>query len=270
MSELHPLTLPEKGEIEELVRLSYQALERNLEERSRTVINERGWGETISAMNRGMPERMRPMEPWEPVPPPPEVWNQNNVLFDRHFMSQPYTEYEEIYPDRNTPAQVPLPSSHTREHPSAMRRERQIIVPPPTEGGRREQDTMNTAPPEVRFTLPRVQLASGTADIAKEAQEIPAKPSSRTTMTDEEVLLVRARLARAQKRKEEAEKAKDITTVFDLTTYGIPDMKAKLEKLLEQQRQEREKSHAPVAQDEKNKGSHHTEVDTESEYEDDE
>ena len=272
MSKMHQLTLPEKGEIEELVRLSFQALERNLEERSRTVINERGWGEAISAMNREMPE-MRSNEPWAAPQYPPtrlEDWNQNNALHDRHFRSRPYTEYEEIYPDESTPAEAPLPRLHTREHSSARRRARPIRTSPPIEDGRQEQDTTKRVRSEVRFTLPRVQLVSGTADVAKEAQTSSAKPNYRTTKTDEELLLVRQRLERAKKRKEEAEKAKDIATAFDLTTYGIPDMEAKLEGLLNQQREEREKSHAPVSQNEKNKTFRHTEVETESEYDDDE
>ena len=63
------LILPKKGQIEELVRLSYQAFERNLEERSKRIIKERGWGEAIDAMNRRMP-RTRPNQPWaEPQHP---------------------------------------------------------------------------------------------------------------------------------------------------------------------------------------------------------
>ena len=223
-------------------------------------------------MNRGMPE-MRSNEPWtapQYPPPRPEYWNQNNALLDRHFRSRTHTEYEEIYPDESPPAEAPLPRRHTREHPSARRRARPIRIPPPIEDGRQEQDTTKRARSEVRFTLPRVQLVSGTADVGKEAQTSSAKPNVRTTKTDEELLLVCQRLERAMKRKEEAEKAKDVATAFDLTTYGIPDMEAKLENLLKQQREEREKSHAPVSQNEKNKTSHHTEVETESEYDDDE
>ena len=216
---------------------------------------------------------MRSNEPWtapQYPPPRPEYWNQNNALLDRHFRSRTHTEYEEIYPDESPPAEAPLPRRHTREHPSARRRARPIRIPPPIEDGRQEQDTTKRARSEVRFTLPRVQLVSGTADVGKEAQTSSAKPNVRTTKTDEELLLVCQRLERAMKRKEEAEKAKDVATAFDLTTYGIPDMEAKLENLLKQQREEREKSHAPVSQNEKNKTSHHTEVETESEYDDDE
>ena len=65
--------------------------------------------------------------------------------------------------------------------------------------------------------------------------------------TDDELRSVRQRLERAKKRKEEAEKAKDIQAAFDLSTYTVPELEAKLEAALKQQRQEWEKSAAPVS-----------------------
>ena len=269
---LSPANLPEKGEIEEIVRLSYQALERNLEERSKTVINERGLGEAINAMNRGVPG-MRSNEPWtapQYPPPRPEYWNQQNPLYDRYVTHRPYTGYENIWPDESTPAQAPLPHLHTREHPSARRRARPIVTQLPIESGLQEQDTTKTTRPEVRFTIPRAQLVSGTADTAKRAQTKSAKPDVPTTKTDNELQSVRQRLERAKKRKEEAEKARDIPTAFDLTSFVIPDIEAELEKVLKRQREEREKSSPPVSQNEEDKIFRHTEVETESEYSHDE
>ena len=249
-----------QGEIEELVRLSYQALERNLEERSRTVINERGLGVAISAMNRGM--RYEDLGPSRP--PRPEDWNQDNPLYDRNFNNREYFEDEVNY------REAPLPYLSTREDPSASRRANPIIIPPPVEVGGQEQDTMKRTRSEVRFTLPRMQPVFGTADIAKEAQTNLAKPNFPVSKTDDELRSVRQRLERAKKRKEEAEKAKDVQTANDLTIYAIPELEAKLETVLKQQRKEQEKSAAPVSQKQENRRSHRTEVEMESEDDDDE
>lgn len=251
----------EKGEIEELVRLSFQALERDLEERSRTIISERGWGEANNIRNRRVSE-MRSHEPWAaaPYPPPsPEYLNRNHTLTDTYLRSG----------DANAPAQGHLAPLPPRERPSVRRRARPIIIPPTTEGGRQEQDTMRTARSEMRFTLPRAQLFSHDADIATESRVNLAKPDVPTTKTDDEILSVRRRLERCRRRKVEAENGKDIASAYDLINFGIPDLEAKLENLLTQQR-EQEKLAAPVTQNEESKRSHHTEVETESEYSDDE
>ena len=123
--------------------------------------------------------------------------------------------------------------------------------------------------PEVRFTFPREQLVSGVADTTKETSSSPAKPDIPSTKTDNQLQIVRQRLERLRKRKEEAEKARDITTAADLIYYAIPELEADLEKLLKQQHEEREKSAAPVSQNEEEK-SHQAEVETESEGGEDE
>ncbi|KAL9136152.1 MAG: hypothetical protein Q9175_002651 [Cornicularia normoerica] len=279
MSWFQQLTLPEKGEIEELVRLSYQALERNLEERSRKVINERGWGEAISAMNRGMPE-MRSNKPWAAPqyedlprerPPRPEDWNQDNPPHDRHYRHRPYTnDGDYISIDESGPAHVPRPRLYTHEPLPARRRATRVIIPAPVEVERQEQDATRRTQSEVRFTLPRMQPISGTADIAKEAQTSSATNNVPMSKMDDELNSVRQRLERAKGRKEEAEKGKDTATAFDLTTYAIPELEAKLEMVLKQQRKEQEKSAAPVSQTEEHRRSLFTEVETESEYDDDE
>lgn len=265
MSWSQQLTLPEKGEIEELVRLSYQALERNLEERSRTVINERGWGEAISAMNRSNKPWAAPQDEDLPRerPPTPEDWS-------------PYTDYRNRHPHisiyKSGPAHIihPRPRLYTREPLPSRRRAKSIINPAPVEVERQEQDATRRTQSEVRFTLPRMQPVSGTADIAKEAQTSSATNNVSMSKIDDELNSVRQRLERAKGRKEEAEKGKDIATAFDLTTYAIPELEAKLEMVLKQQRKEQEKSAAPVSQNEEHRRSLHTEMETESEYDDDE
>ena len=237
-----------KGEIEELVRLSYQALERNIEERSRTVVRERDLEVAISAMNREMqyfiPHR----------PPRPGDWNFDN---------------REYFEDENPYWEAPLPYLHTHEDSFTSRRANPIIIPPSVEVGGQKQDTTRKTRSEVRFTLPRMQPGSGTTDIYQGAQINSAKPSVFISKTDDELHSLRQRLERAKKRKEEAEKAKDIHTAFDLTTYAIPELEAKLEKVLEQ-RKAQEKSTAPVSENHEDWRPHRNGVEMESEDDDDE
>ena len=224
----YQLTLSEKGEIEELVRLSYQALERNLEERSKTVIKERGWGESFDVMNRRVP-RMRPNEaraaPQYP-PPRPESRGQHMPPYDGDFRDRPHTEYEETSPNEYTAAGAP----HQFPEPPVM-------PPRPTiHFKRQEQDATKPTRPEVRFTFPREQLVSDFADTTKETPSSPAKPDTPSTKTDNQLQVVRQKLEGLRKRKEEAEKARDISTAADLTYYVIPDLEADLEELLEHER----------------------------------
>ncbi len=259
-----------KGEIEELVRLSYQALERNLEGRSKTLINEKGWRESIDAMNRRVP-RMRSNEPGAAPhypPPRPGYSNQNITVYESSSRRRPYTEYEDIPRDESIAGYANPPDLPTRENPSAGRRAKPIIIPPPVKSGRPKQDKTKTTQSEVRFTVPFAQLVSGTSDAPKETQTRSTKPIVPTTKIDHELQSVRQRLERAIKRKEEAEEDKDFAKVYDLTNYVIPDLERELETILKQQRSEQEKSPAPTSQEEKDKRSHQTKVEMETESED--
>ena len=268
----YQLTLSEKGEIEELIRLSYQALERNLEERSKTVIKERGWGEAVDVMNRRVP-RMRPNEPWaasQYPPPRPKSRGQHMPSYDGHFRHHPHTEYEETPPNGYTPAGAPRPYVDPYLDPYSDPYLDPYLDPPVMPARphihfeRQEQDATKPTRPEVRFTFPREQLVSDFADTAKEAPSSPAKPDTPSTKTNNQLQIVRQKLERLRKRKEEAEKARDISTAADLTYYVIPDLEAELEKLLKQQREEQEKSAAPMSQNKEDK-PRQSEVETESE-----
>ena len=268
----HRLTLFEKGEIEELVRLSYQGLARNLEERSKTVIKERGWGEAVDAMNRRVPQ-MRSYEPWAtphvPPPPRPEFRGEHMPSYDGSFRHHPRTEHEEIFRDESTPAQAPFTRVQTGADPPFRRHARPMTTSPPIPDKLSKQEAPKPVQPEVRFTFPREQLVSDVTDTTKEVPSSPAKPDTPLTKTDNQLQIVRQRLERLRKRKEEAEKARDITTAADLTYYAIPELEADLEKLLKQQREEQEKSAATVSQNEEDK-FHQAEVETESEGGEDE
>lgn len=219
---------------------------RNLEERSRTLIHERGLNVAINDALIGM--RYEHYNP--PGPPRPGDGNFNT---------------REYFGDENLYREAPLPYLHTPEDSFTSRRAKSIYIPPLVEVGGPEKDTTRRTRSEVRFTLPRMQPA----DIAKEAQTKSAKTNVPISKTDDELRSLRQRLERAKKRKEEAEKAKDIHTVFDLTTYAIPELEAKLEKVLEQRKAE-EKSTGPVSHNQEDWRSHRNGVEMESEDDDDE
>ena len=266
----HQLTLSEKGEVEELVRLSFQALERNLENRSKIVIKERGWGEAVDVMNRRGP-RMRPNEHWTaPQYPPqrPGSMDQNMPSYGGYFGDRPYPGHGETFPDESRQARASLPGAHTRGEPPAMRHERPMTAPPPNSYKLIEQDAPKSTRHEVRFTFPREQLVSDLVGSANEASSTSAKPDTSST-TDNRLHIVRQKLERLRKRKEKAEKDGDSITAADLIYYSIPEVEADLEKLLKQRREELEKSAAPVSQNEEDK-SHQVEVETESEGSDNE
>lgn len=260
-----------KIEIEELVKLSYQALDRYSKERSKTVIKERGWGEAINAMNfmPGMYPNNSSTTP-QYHPPMPESWKQNKPPYGEYTGHRPYTKYENLSPDKSAPSQAPLSFLPARKYPPVRRRARAALTSPPIEVERQGEEATKRTRPELRFALPRAQFASSTTDIAKEAQPSPAKSEVPASRTDDELQKARQRLEQVNKRKEEAEKARDLSTASDIIYYAIPDLKAQIEKLLKQQREEQEERVGPVSQTEVDKRSHHTEVETESEYSDDE
>ena len=260
-----------KREIEELVRLSYQARGRNLEERSKTVIKERGWGETVDIMNRSVPP-VRLHQPW-PAPhyprPTPGSWGQHMPSYDGYFRHHPQREHEEIFPDEIRPAPLPPSRVHTGGEPPVRLHERPMVASTPIHLERPEQDATKPTRTEVRFTFPREQLVSGSVDTTQKGPSSPAKPGTSSSKADNQLQIVRQRLERLRKRKEEAEEAKDITTAADLTYYAIPELEADLEKLLLQQREELENSAARVFHNEEDK-SRQAEVETESEGSEDE
>ena len=230
------------------------------------AIKERGWGEAIDVMNRRAP-RMHSDEPWpvpQDLPPRPELPGQHRPLYDGHLRHHPRTEHGEVFPDESIPARTPIARVQTRGDPPRGRHARPMRNSPSVPYKLLEQDALKPIRPEVRFTFPREQLVSDIVDTAKKAPSSPAKPDYPLTKTDNQLQIVRQKLERLRKRKEEAEKARDVTTAADLTYYAIPELEADLEKLLKQQREEQKNSAAPASQNEEDK-SHQAEVETESE-----
>ncbi len=263
--------MPEKSDIEELVKLSYQALEKDSKERSKTVIKERGWGEAIDGMNRG-PDMYSTGFPAVPrgSPPMPEIWNENNPPYGRYTEHRSAAEYEDILPARSSLSKASLQVPRGHETIYVRRRADPTVPLPPIEVDRQEQTGTERTGPEVRFTLPRAQPAFATSDTAKVAQPNPDQPNIPPTSTGEELEKARHRLEQLIKRKVEAQKIKDLGMASDIIYYAIPDLEEKIGRLMRQQREEQEMRAAPASRNEGDKKSYHHGVETESESGDDE
>ncbi|KAI4264435.1 MAG: hypothetical protein L6R42_000452 [Xanthoria sp. 1 TBL-2021] len=161
----------------------------------------------------------------------------------------------------------PLPRRSAREHPSASERARPVPTSPRVQVDRQEQEATKRLRPELRFTLPQAQVATSTAGTAKEARRSPTNPKNPTNKTDDELQKSHQKLAQLTRRKEEAEKAKDLATAADLTYYAIPDLEARIKVLLLQQRAEQDER-AP--QEKEDEGPYRTGIETENENSDDE
>ncbi|KAL8724345.1 MAG: hypothetical protein Q9181_006866, partial [Wetmoreana brouardii] len=259
------------ADIEELVKLSYQASDRYSREQSKKIIKEREWGEMIDDINRGMPGTYQgqPAAPSQ-YPPMPGYWNTNDPPYGGFTRPQPYTEYEDILPDPTAPSQAPAPRCRARDSPPIRQRTRPMPISPPVDVGRREHEARQMTRPEVRFTLPRAQLASGIVDASKETKPNSTEPELPTSKTDDELQKARQKLEQLERRREEAENAKNLETASDLRYYAIPDIKEQIEKLRKRQREEQEKRAAAAFQKQEAKESHHTKMETESEDSDDE
>ena len=177
-----------------------------------------------------------------------------------------------IPPEISNPKRRPLYGqvAYDPNYPSGRRH----VKPVPIDADRKEQEASKATRPEVRFTLPRTDLTSSEADVAKEAQPSSAKPDSPITKVNEEILKTRLKLEQVKKRKEEAAKAGDNSTVADITYYVIPDLESQLENLLKEQHEGKKKraDHASSSsrlKKEKERPPHQTEVETESEHDDD-
>lgn len=258
----------ELTEIKELVKLSYQALDRYCKERCKAIIEEKGLGGAIDAMNSRRPE-MHGKVPFAPPrypSPVPETWDQN-IPHIRHAEYPLYAGYRDTWPDSRAsferarpPGIFPYSSATRPARPSP-------ISPHATRVDSQEEKSTAATRPELRFTLPKAQHTIDITRTAKDAQPSQAKADKAANNADDEIQKTRQRIAQLKKKQEEAENAKDLMTASDIKYYAIPDLEVRLAKLLVQQHKEDAQQESPKKEDLKK--SHHAEIDTESEDDDD-
>lgn len=255
-------------EIEELVKLSYQALDRYSKERSKTVIKERGWSEVVDSMNHlpGVYQN-EPSAPSQYPPPMPESWNQNQPSHGGYTWQDPYADYDNIFSDERAPSLAPVRYLRTHKHPSTRQRASHVFASPTTQAERQKLEKTEEKRPELRFTRPRAQLGSIPAGSILTTEPSAAVPIVLSTKTDDELLKARQKLEQMKKRKVEAETVNDLITASDITYYVIPDLEARIERLLRLQREERD---GASSQPEESKKSYQAAAETENEASDDE
>ena len=234
-------------DIEEMVKLSFQALDKSSARRSKVIIKENGWDEMIRDMNHRYSHPVpysHPVSYSHPMPDSPEP------RFRDYFGPQLHGEHENVMhmPDRgNTQHSFETPG---RPRTNSFVRSRGTINPrtPPNEVERQNNAAPETQRPEVRFTLPRAQL--NPSDIHKDqaAQLNRAKPRIPTSSTDGDLRTARLKLEQYKLKQEVAEKAMDIATASDLRYYAIPDLEARIQRLVELQREEQNKRSIPESE----------------------
>ncbi|KAL9607493.1 MAG: hypothetical protein Q9167_007594 [Letrouitia subvulpina] len=258
------------AEIEELVKLSFQALDRILEDQSKQIIKEKGLYEGVNiARYQNLPAQRTMTSdflpsfqgPWDqqrpPYAPPTTLYPAHSAIFDL----PPRTVRSRARPPRHySPKQT---KSGDREVESSGLQLNQIE--------NYQQQVQSTAPQEVRFTLPRLESSTRAAkkdeNIAHNSTKSNSTPSR---MTQDKLHTLQARLEETKKKMEEAEKNGNIAKAADLKFYAIPDIQYQIDELAKVEREESaKKTNSTVRAGEsskaESKGPQPADVETESE-----
>ena len=263
----------EQRQIEELVQISYQALNRESQELSKAVLKERA-DKVFWAKPAGY--ELDPDDPWRP-----EYRNDDRSPHSEYTGRHPYIEYDYDLPDTSAPVANPPPQpprvykdmpsrSHARPSPSSRA----------SRMGYHEPRTTRTSHPEVRFTLPNADLVSDVPASTKNAQPDTNAANVIRTKEDADPVAALKKVINLRKRKVLLEAANQFATASDMMMYAIPGLEKQIKALEKQQHEEqlnRDASKTVVWIDKNNKlvvslgdkKPFQTEVETESEDDDD-
>lgn len=211
-----------KSDIEQLVDLSFQALDRQHRMYSKDVIAERGWNENIEDLRRttrspaAMPSR-------------PHL----NSDYRHKIAAQPGRSSH--YPIPSSGIESPMRPGYFEPSPIVSNWASETEASPSREGGPEKRGPMDRVNPEVRFTVPGTGLVSSPSEKVKRSSAKRPKAHAQPS-TDSELIQAHQKLARLMQKKEDAEQAKDLQTASDLQYYSIPDLKNQI-KELEKRRQ---------------------------------
>lgn len=232
-----------KEEIEELVRLSYRALDRNLEQRSREIIKEQGWRELVASQQRirDFTPRRRPQFPRERT--------RERYSHARYSSVSPNSSVDGFDKQIGDLGHRAGPQPH--HGPFVLDAHNDIVEPRPDKPG--EEQKKAAAEGEVRFTLPRMANAQSTP-------APPRKQKADLETGDKAVREAEEKLEILIKRRDQAIKAKDYSIKSDLELYAIPEMKARIERLKGAQRKDER-----TASNDKQSQAPHVAVETDSE-----
>ena len=241
-----------------MVKLSFQALDKSSTKRSKVIIKENGWDEIIRGMNDlpgGYPNTST-VRYFHPVPGPRYP---QEPPFREYYSPQLHAEHEKKpdVPDRGDSHQPHQPLVRPRKNSFVRSRGRNNPRTPPNEvkpqekpqrpasGSVESYEEWAPQAPEVRFTLPRAQLRPSDRHKNEGVQQNAAKPGIPTTSTDSDLRTARLKLDQYKMKQEAAEKAMDIATASDIRYYAIPDLEARIQQLVELQREEQDKNFIP-------------------------
>lgn len=233
-----------------MVKLSFQALDKSSTKRSKVIIKENGWDERIRGiidLHGGYPNTST--VEWVPryFHPVPEPRYSQEPPFREYSSPQLHAEHENQtdVPDRGDSHQPHQPLVRPRKNSFVRSRGRNNRRTPPNEVEPQENAAPEPQRPEVRFTLPRAHFTPSDRHKDEGAQQNAAKPRIPITSTDSDLRTARLKLDQYKMKQEAAEKAMDIATASDIRYYAIPDLEARIQQLVELQREEQDKHSIP-------------------------
>lgn len=237
-SRKHRSHISDKGEIEELVRLSYQGLYRSLVDQSKQIIETGGLKDYVrreerrasfERLDRRRKSDVRARSPVDGYGY--NMYSDDNLSWDRDVF------------DRPAPPAPPRPSDAEYGKPATTNEKRK------------------SAPAEVRFTLPRlssnghapappfipmsnpnvveVETREGIQKRLQEEEALQAKKERLKHLTlEQELYEAEEKLKSLIKRKDEAIQARNLDLASDLQFYVIPDTEARIKALKQAQTKE--------------------------------
>lgn len=203
--------------------------------------------------------------------PRPSFWDPNEVL------GQPRGRRSDGDDEHGYTPSGPYGMNRGHDYPRAVINPWGPRSVSPQSNRRDRDDAASQARPEVRFTLPRSQLASSAVepleDILAPAAEPEEVPPSNPTPSNQ-LTKLRQRLESLKAKLQESVEVGNYSRASDLQYYAIPEIEQEIleQETLEQKTLESKKGKAPKPASAKKAGrkSYQAEIETESEQSDDE
>lgn len=197
--------LVRKAAIEELIKLSYQALNRTLKEQSKRSIEEKGWRQAVDSLDYAW-QTGRPFREDDPWPTGEPFRDDSPLSYERRRPNRtrvPSPRRETIIIDR--------PRGRRKSELEALEREELI-----------QRSRARVVDQDKEGLTSSATKKNGPGRRPPQAPEVPASI---------ELELARQKLEQLRKRKAESEIAKDFQRAADLVNYAIPDQMDTIEAL---------------------------------------
>lgn len=230
------------------MKLSYQALDKNLTARSKEIVKARGLKEAVDGMipaSTGTYGHGRSRPPPNPQHiPPPRPTPREYEDYSYRGRPRPYDDYENgHYPYVDERALSPLSrEQRTHQDRALMPDMANTLRRPPTHSRRQDESNAEKKSTDVRFTLPHRQVTNH--EVGDDTKERPIRThidvAPTLEMRESELSELQTRLEKLKARCEGAEFYRDIVTASDLKYYAIPELEMRLRDLQDQIRKSEE------------------------------